>query len=92
MRTVISVSALNFLFYLCIDDKYQGPSSSENHLIVKGWIKKVHLSREVPDLEIDKGAAGDVIFIDLVGALEKQGLIGGHLMKHHLISQIHVVH
>jgi len=85
---VYRVNALNFQFHLCIDDKYQGPSSSENHLVVKGRIKKIHLSRKVPDLEVDKGTAGDVIFVYLVGALQKEGLIGGHLMKHHLIKDI----
>lgn len=83
-----TIRALNFPFHLCIDDKYQGPGSSENHLVVKGGIKEVDLSRKVPDLKVDEGAAGDVIFVDLVGALQKEGLIGGHLMKDHLIIEI----
>lgn len=73
-----------FSFYLCINDKYQGSGSSEDHLIIKGRVKKVYLTRKVPDLKIDKRAAGDVILVDFICALQKQGLIRGHLMKHNL--------
>lgn len=72
------------LLYLCIDDKYQRASSSEDHLIIKGRVKKVYLTRKVPDLKVDKRAAGEIILVDFICALQKQGLIGGHLMKHDL--------
>lgn len=72
------------LLYLCINDKYQCAGSSEDHLIIKGRVKKVYLTRKVPDLKVDKRAAGDVILVDFIRALQKQGLIGGHLMKHDL--------
>lgn len=76
------------VLYLSIDDKYQSPRSSEDHLIVKGGVKEVDLAREIPDLEVDKRAAGDVVLVDLVGALQKQGLIGRHFVKHHLKSEL----
>ncbi|KAF3839398.1 hypothetical protein F7725_018115 [Dissostichus mawsoni] len=50
-----------------IDDKYQSPRSSEDHLVVEGGVEEVHLTREVPNLEVDEGAAGDVVLVDLVG-------------------------
>lgn len=70
--------------YLGINDKYQRAGSSEDHLIIEGGIKKVYLTRKVPDLKVDKRAAGDVILVDFICALQKQGLVGGHLMKHDL--------
>lgn len=74
--------------HLSIDDKYQSPSSSEDHLVVEGGVEEVHLTREVPNLEVDKGAAGDVVLVDLVGALQEQGLIGRHFVEHHLKSEL----
>lgn len=73
--------------YLCINDIYQSSCSPEDHLVVKSWVKKVHLPRKIPDLEIHKGAIGNVIFIDLVGTFQKEGLVGGHFVKHHLLKE-----
>ncbi len=57
--------------HLSIDDKYQSPRSSEDHLVVEGGVKEVHLTWEVPNLEVDKGAARDVVLVDLVGAFQE---------------------
>lgn len=76
------------VFHLSIDDEYQGPGSSEDHLIVKGGVKEVDLAGEVPDLEVDERAAGDVVFVDLVGTLQEQGLIGRHFVENHLKSEL----
>lgn len=72
------------VLHLCINDKYQSSGSSEYHLIIKGWVEEINLAREVPNLEIDKGAAGDVILVDLVGAFQEQGFIWRHFVEHHL--------
>lgn len=74
--------------YLSIDDKYQSPGSSEDHLIVEGGVEEVDLTWEVPNLEVDKRAAGDVVLVDLVGALQEQGLIGRHFVEHHLKTEL----
>lgn len=70
--------------HLSVDDKYESPRSSEDHLIVEGWVEEVHLAGEVPDLEVHERAAGDVVLVDLVGALQEQGFIGGHFVEDHL--------
>lgn len=70
--------------HLSIDDENKGSCSSENHLVVKRRVKEVHLTRKVPNLEVDKGAAGNVVLVDLVGALQEQGFIGGHFVEHDL--------
>lgn len=74
--------------HLSVDDKYQGPSSPEDHLVVKGGIEEVHLAREVPDLEVDERAAGDVVLVDLVGALQEQSLVRRHFVENHLKSEL----
>lgn len=71
---------------LWVDDKDQRSGASEDHFVVEGGVEEVYLTREVPDLEADEGAAGDVLPADLVGALQKQGLIGGHFMENHLLD------
>lgn len=73
--------------HLSINNKYQCSSSSEDHLIVKGGVEEVHLTRKVPDLEVDKRTARDVILVNLVGALQKQSLIWGHFMKNNLKAE-----
>lgn len=70
--------------HLSIDDKDQRSRSLEDHLAVKRGVEEVHLAGEVPDLEVDKGAAGDVVLVDFVGAFEEQGLVGRHLVEHNL--------
>lgn len=70
--------------HLSINDEYQSPGSSEDHRVVEGGVEEVHLTWEVPDLEVDKGAAGDVVLVDLVGALQKQGLVGRHFVENDL--------
>lgn len=75
-------------FHLCVNDEYQSPRASENHLVVKGGVEEVHLTREVPDLEVDKRATGDVVLVDLVGALQEQGLVGRHFVEYHLKQEI----
>lgn len=67
--------------YLGVDDKDQRSCAPEDHLVVKGRVKKVNLSWEVPDLEVDKGAVGDIFPADLIGAFQEQGLTRGHLVK-----------
>lgn len=47
-----------------------------DHLAVEGRVEEVHLSGEIPDLELDERGAGYVVFVDFVGAFEKQSLIG----------------
>lgn len=76
--------------HLSVDDKDQSSGSFEDHLAVKRGVKEVHLTRKVPDLEVDKGGAGDVVLVDFVGALEKERLIWGHLMENHLLRQTNV--
>lgn len=61
---------------LSVNDKDQSSGSLEDHLAVKRGVEEVHLARKVPDLEVDKGGAGDVVLVDFVGALEEQRLIG----------------
>lgn len=56
---------------LSVNDKNQSTGSPEDHLTVKRGVEEVHLAREVPDLEVDKGAAGDVVLVDFVGALQE---------------------
>lgn len=73
--------------HLSVDDEDQGSGSFEDHLAVKRGVKEVHLARKVPDLEVDKGGAGDVVLVDFVGALEKERLVWGHLMENHLLRQ-----
>lgn len=62
--------------YLSVDDKDQGAGSLEDHLTVECGVEEIHLARKVPDLEVDEGAAGDVVLVDFVGALKEQSLIG----------------
>lgn len=68
-------------FYLGVDDKDQRSCAPEDHLIVKCRVKKVNLPWEVPNLEVDEGAVGDVFPADPVGALQEQRLARGHLVK-----------
>lgn len=75
---------LNVCPYLSINDKYKSSCASEDHFVIESGVKKVHLTRKVPDLKIDEGATGDVILVDFVGALQEQRLIRRHLVKHHL--------
>lgn len=75
---------LFWIIHLSINDKYQSPRSSEDHLVVEGGVEEIHLAWKVPDLEVDEGAAGDVVFVDLVGAFQEQGLIGRHFVENHL--------
>lgn len=56
---------------LGVNDKNQSSSSAEDHLAVERRVEEVHLAREVPDLEVDKGAAGDIVLVNLVGALQE---------------------
>lgn len=70
--------------YLSIDDKNQRAGAPENHFVIEGGVEKVHLPWKVPYVKVDKGTAGDVVLVDLVGALQEECLIGRHLMKHHL--------
>lgn len=73
--------------YLGVYDKYQCSCSPEDHLVVKRRVKKVDLSWEVPNLEINKGAVGHVFPADLVGALQEQRLVGGHFVKDHFLNR-----
>ena len=73
--------------HLSVNDKYQGAGSLEDHLAVKRGVEEVHLAGEVPDLEVDEGAAGDVVLVDFVGALEEKRLVGRHLVKYNLHSE-----
>lgn len=43
--------------HLSVDDKYQSPRPSEDHLVVEGRVEEVDLTWEVPNLEVDEGAA-----------------------------------
>lgn len=89
---LFSFSVLRCFFiavpHLSVDDKYQSPRPSEDHLVVEGWVEEVNLTREVPNLEVDEGAAGDVVLVDLVGTFKEQGLIGRHFVEHHLKSDV----
>lgn len=71
---------------LGVDNKNQCSGASEDHFIIKCGLKKVDLSRKIPDLETDEGAAGHILSADLVGALQEQGLAGGHLVENHLLD------
>lgn len=72
--------------HLRVNNKDQCSGTSEDHFIIKRGLEKVDLSRKVPDLEADEGAAGHVLSADLVGALQEQGLAGGHLVENHLLD------
>ena len=72
--------------YLGVYYKYQCSSPSEDHLIVKGGVKKVNLSWEVPYLKINKGAVGNVLPADLVRALQEQSFVGRHFMKDNFLD------
>lgn len=74
----------NLPAHLSIDDKDQRSSSLEDHLTVKRGVKEVHLTGEVPDLEVHKGATGDVVLVDFIGAFQEQGLIRRHLVENNL--------
>lgn len=73
--------------YLGVDDKYQRSCSPEDHLIVKGRVKKVNLSWEVPNLKINKGAIGNVFPADLVCALQEQCFVGRHFVKNNFLNR-----
>lgn len=73
--TCLIIMSITLSSDLCINDEDQSPCAPEDHLIVKGGVKEVHLTRKVPDLEVNKRAAGDVILVNLVGALQEQRLI-----------------
>ena len=47
----------------------------------------VHLPREIPNRELDEGAVGDVVLLDLVGGLQEESLVGGHLVEDHLLDR-----
>lgn len=79
-----NLQSSSLLSHLSINDKYQSARSLEDHLTVKRGVQEVHLARKVPDLEVDKGAAGDVVLVDFVGALQEQRLVGGHLVENNL--------
>lgn len=70
--------------YLSIDDKNQRAGAPENHLVIEGGVEKVHLPWKVPYVKVHEGTGGDVVLVDLVGALQEERFIGRHLMKHHL--------
>ena len=46
-----------------------------------------HLPREIPNRELDEGAVGDVVLLDLVGCLQEESLVGGHLVEDHLLDR-----
>lgn len=71
---------------LWINDKDQCSSASEDHFVVKSGVKEVNLTRKVPDLETDKGAAGDILSADLISTLQEQSLTGRHLMENHFLD------
>lgn len=73
--------------YLGVDDKYQRSCSPEDHLIVKCRVKKVNLSWEVPNLEVNKGAIGHVFPTDLVGAFQEQRFVGRHFVKDNFLNR-----
>ena len=70
--------------HLGVDDEDEGAGSREDHVVVERGVKEVHLTGEVPDLEVDEGAPGEVVLVDLVGALEEERLVGRHLVENHL--------
>lgn len=76
------------LAHLSINDENQRAGAPENHLVIECRVEKVHLPRKVPYVKVHKGTARDVVLADLVGALQEERLIRGHLMKHHLRSTI----
>ena len=69
---------------LGIDDEDEGSSAREDHLVVKRGVEEVHLSGEVPDLEVHEGASREVVLVYLVGALQEERLVGRHLVEDHL--------
>lgn len=82
-------AAFNILTpHLSVDDKYQSARPSEDHLVVEGRVKEVNLTWEIPNLEVDEGAAGDVVLVDLVGTLKEQGFVRRHFVEHHLKSDL----
>ena len=46
----------------------------------------VHLSRKIPDGKSDKGRVGNVLFCDLVSALQKEGFVRRHLVEDDLLN------
>lgn len=82
----VRAAAAKAELYLGVDDEYQRSRSPEDHLVVERRVKEVDLPREVPNLEVNEGAVGDVFPADLVGALQEQRLAGGHLVEDHLLN------
>ena len=79
--TLIKGLNLSVWAHLGIDDEDEGSGAREDHLVVKRGVKEVHLSGEVPDLEVDEGASREVVLVDLVGALQEERLVGRHLVE-----------
>ena len=53
---------------------------------VKSGVEEIDLAGKVPDLEADEGAVGDVLSANLIGALQEESLVGGHLVEHHFLD------
>jgi hypothetical protein len=47
----------------------------------------VDVPREVPDLKLEEGRIGNVVLHQLVGGLEEERLVRGHLMEDHLLNR-----
>lgn len=72
--------------HLGVDNENERSRAPEYHLVVEGGVEEIYLTRKVPDLEADEGAVGHVLSADLIGALQEQGLVGGHLVEDHLLD------
>lgn len=72
---------------LGVDDEDEGAAAAEDHVAVEGGVEEVDLSGEVPDLELDEARVADVVLDDLVGALEEEGLVRGHLVEDDLLDR-----
>ena len=44
------------VFILCVDNPNQGTNFTEDGVEIEGWVHEINLAREVPDLEVHKGA------------------------------------
>jgi len=72
--------------HLRVYDKDESPCAAKYHLIVECGVEEINLTRKVPDLEADKGTVGNILSANLIGAFQKESLVGWHLVEHDFLN------
>ena len=75
------------LVVLSVDDPDESTAVGEGDLGPNRRGGRVHVPREVPHLKLNERRVGDVIHHQLVGALEEEGLVWGHLVEDHFLNR-----